>query len=93
MRPFNMRPAKTQALSGHQMSTEAQATGDKAMNTRIATFAAVTLTAALVSGIVYSAPTSVPSLTHAAFDNEVVVSASQKVRCIMPPAQQKYCGA
>jgi len=57
--------------------------------------AAVALTTALVSGFAYSASTSADAVTQAAFHNRGIASmnASQKVRCIMPVAQQKYCGA
>ena len=62
--------------------------------TKIASIAAAALTAALVSGFVQFAPVA-QALTQAAIaesNNIATVSASQKVRCIMPPAQQKFCG-
>ena len=64
------------------------------MNTKIATFAAIALTAALLSGFVYSAPSFAQALAQATLDNQNIapMTASQKVRCIMPVAQQKFCG-
>ena len=64
-------------------------------NTKIASFAAVALTVALVSGFVQLAPLA-EALSQAATTGSqsiATMSASQKVRCIMPPAQQKFCGA
>ena len=69
--------------------------GDKTMNTKIASIAAIAFTAALVSGLVQFAPAVAQSPTEiaAVSQNVIYLSASQKVRCIMPVAQQKYCGA
>jgi hypothetical protein len=60
---------------------------------KLASFAAATLAIALVSGFVQFAPAIAQSTTLLA-DNPIVtqVTASQKTRCIMPAAQQKYCG-
>jgi hypothetical protein len=61
--------------------------------TKIASIAAIALTAALVAGFQF-APTFALALTQVATaeSNIATVSASQKTRCIMPPAQQKFCG-
>lgn len=61
-----------------------------------ASFAAVALTIMLVSGVAYFALAQ--TLTQvAALDSDdgygiAHMAASRKVRCIMPPAQQKFCG-
>jgi hypothetical protein len=65
--------------------------------TKVSSFAAIALTVALVSGFAFSAATLAVALERvAALDVEsngiAYMSASHKVRCIMPPAQQKYCG-
>ena len=61
--------------------------------TKIASIAAVALTAALVASFQF-APALAQATTQVATaeSNIATVSASQKVRCIMPPAQQKFCG-
>jgi outer membrane receptor for monomeric catechols len=60
--------------------------------TKIASFAAVTLTAALVSGLVQFAPVAQATAQTATLDSNIAtVSASQKTWRIMPPAQRKYC--
>jgi hypothetical protein len=63
--------------------------------TKIASTAAIVLTVALVSGFVRSAAdtqapaqAAVTDVSHAA-----PMSASQKMRCAMPAAQWKGCGA
>jgi len=61
------------------------------MNTKIASFAAVALITTLVAGFVQVAPVTQAFDTPNSQDI-ASVSASQKVRCIMPPAQQKFCG-
>ena len=66
------------------------------MNTKTATFATVALTAALVSGFVQFAPAIAQSTVAVVAANSQVaapMTAAQKTRCIMPAAQQKYCGA
>jgi len=65
------------------------------MNTRTASFAVVALGAALFASILQFAPVAQALSQSAALANNDIasVSASQKVRCIMPVAQQKYCGA
>jgi hypothetical protein len=64
--------------------------------TKVASFAAVALTAVLVSGFAQFAPIA-QALTQAAADSQnrqdrAYLSASQVVRCTMPPAHQKFCG-
>ena len=68
------------------------------MKAKIENFAAVALCVALVSGIVFSAAGLAVALERvAALDIQsgdvAFMSASHKARCIMPPAQQKFCGA
>jgi len=58
------------------------------MTTKIVSFAGA---AFLLSSIVQFVPVA-QALSPALENNVASVSASQKVRCIMPPAQQKYCG-
>jgi len=69
------------------------------MNTKIASFAAVALTAALVAGFQF-APAIAQSLTQITNDVTTLdsnlaapMTASQKTRCIMPAAHWKGCGA
>ena len=62
--------------------------------TKIASVATVALTAALVAGFVQVAPVTqaLTQVSTADSQNVATMSASRKVRCIMPPAQQKFCG-
>jgi hypothetical protein len=75
---------------------QAKQPGDHAMNTKIASFTAIALAAALVSGFVRFAPAIALPTTDAAVANSQVaapMTASQKTRCIMPAAHWKGCGA
>jgi hypothetical protein len=65
--------------------------------TKIASFAAIALTAVLVSGFVQFAPIAQALTQTVAADSQnrqdrAHMSASQVVRCTMPPAHQKFCG-
>jgi hypothetical protein len=63
--------------------------------TKIASIAAIALTAALVAGFVQFAPVA-QALTQAATldsNQAAPMSASQKTRCMMPAAHWKGCGA
>ena len=62
----------------------------------IAPFAAVMLAVGLTSGLVYFAPSFANDLVQvSALDDETGdiarMSASRKVRCIMPPAWRRHC--
>jgi hypothetical protein len=67
--------------------------------TTFARTVAVALTLGLTSGLVYFAPTFADELSHVSvLDSDTSrgissMSASQKVRCIMPPAWRQACGA
>jgi hypothetical protein len=67
------------------------------MKAKIEAFTAIAVTVALVSGFAFSAATLALALERVATldikSNDIaLMSASHKVRCIMPPAQQKFCG-
>jgi hypothetical protein len=68
------------------------------MKAKIETFTATVLIVALISGFVVSAASLAVALeTVATLDIQssdvAFMPASQKTRCIMPPAQQRFCGA
>ena len=67
------------------------------MKAEIETYTAIVLTVVLVSWIAFFAGSLASALDSVASldiqsDDIAYPSARQKVRCIMPPAQQKYCG-
>jgi hypothetical protein len=67
------------------------------MTTKISTFTSVALTVVLVCGLTYSAAALAQALAQAATlelqsDDIAYMSASHKVRCIMPAAWQRDCG-
>ena len=66
------------------------------MKTKIEAFTAIVLTVVLVSGFAFSAATLAVALERVAAldlqtDGIVHMSASHKVRCIMPPALRTSC--
>ena len=64
--------------------------------TKIASFAAIALTTALVAGFVQFAPSVAQALTEVATVDSIhaaPMSASQKTKCMMPSTQWKGCGA
>jgi hypothetical protein len=67
------------------------------MTAKIETFAAIALTIGIVVGSVQFAPSIAHAITQLATldsqDNDAIasMSASRKVRCIMPPALRSYC--
>ena len=65
--------------------------------TKVSFFTAIALTVALFSGFAFSAATLAVALERVATldiqSNDIVhMSASQKVRCIVPPAVRTSCG-
>ena len=67
------------------------------MNSKIETFAAIALTFGLMAGSVQLAPSIAQTITQlasleGASDQDIgAMSASRKVRCMMPPALRTYC--
>jgi hypothetical protein len=66
------------------------------MKAKIEAFTAIAVTVALVSSFAFSAATLALALESVATldikSNDIaLMSASHKVRCIMPPAQRKFC--
>jgi hypothetical protein len=96
---FNIPGDATTASWRHQTSQTAKRKrpqrkpGANTM-TKIAPFATVALTAAFVSGFVLVAPLAHATMyvATAEINDTATVPVSQKVRCITPLAQQKFCG-
>src|SRR5882672_8028929 len=95
MPPFNIRRAAIAASSDHQMSASAQRNRGTKTMTKIAIIAAIALNVGIAAGFATTLPPTVPSQNISADlggDQDIAhVSASRKVRCIMPPAHQTYC--
>ena len=95
MLPFNIRRTAIAASSDHQMSASAHRNQGTKTMTKIAIITAIVLNAGLVTGFATTLSPTVPGQNIAADlggEQDIArMSASRKVRCIMPPAQQTYC--
>jgi hypothetical protein len=99
MRLFNLRRWRPATSSVRSMSNGAHQTRGKVMNTLSSKhptiFTAVALVLGITAGLVYFAPSFAKEQVQAsASDIESGIgrmSASRKVRCIMPPAWRRDC--
>src|SRR5262245_3891846 len=99
MRRFNLRCWRLPTYTAHSMSNGAHQTRGKAMNTlstkRSTIFTAFALVVGITAGFVYFGPSLANEQNQvSALISDVEIgrmSASQKVRCIMPPAWRRDC--